>query len=252
MSQWWPDQPGKSQLWTYPPDQPTLGPSDIHVWLSSLKRPAAVVNGFAALLSPDEKAKADRFVFDEDRRNYIVARGCLRSILSRYLQSSPKKIGFVYGEYGKPALAASSAELNFNVAHAGEFALYALTQIGEVGVDLEYIRADFAVDGVAKRFFSPGEVVSLDQFEGPLRDEAFFRCWTRKEAFIKAKKMGLSLELDQFEVSLDAQEPALLHTRWDDSEAARWSLRDIHVGPSYVAALAIEAQEWKLSHFLLT
>lgn len=241
----------KPEPWSFPPDQLALGASDVHVWLVSLQQPTAVAARFADLLSLDEKTRADRFVFDVDHRNYTIARGCLRTILSRYLRIAPEKIDFIYGEYGKPDLANSSgpSQLKFNVAHSGVLALYAFTSIGEVGIDLECIRPDFAVDEVARRFFSPGEVACLDQFHGPMRREAFYRCWTRKEAFIKAKRLGLSLELNQFEVTLASDKAAVLRTRWDENEAARWTLQDIDVGPGYVGALAIEAHGWKLSRF---
>ena len=243
----------KPQSWCLPPDQLTLAANDVHLWLVSLQQPPVVAARFADLLSSDEKARADRCVFDVDYRNYTVARGCLRTILSRYLRSKPEKIDFTYGEYGKPELASlsGSSQLKFNVAHSGVLALYAFTSIGEVGIDLECIRTDFAVDEVARRYFSPGEVACLDQFHGPMRREAFYRCWTRKEAFIKAKRLGLSLELNQFEVTLASDKAKVLRTRWDESEAARWTLQDIDVGSGYVGALAIEAHGWKLSRFYI-
>lgn len=238
------------QAWSAPPDQPVLSFSDVHVWLVSLHQQAVAVRRLAEILSADEGTRAERFRFDEDRRDYIVARGCLRTILGLYLGQAPEKIEFTYGEYGKPGLANSTAQLKFNVAHSGALALYAFTLIGEVGVDLEFI-PPITVDEVARRFFSPDEVAGLEQFYGLRRQEAFYRCWTRKEAFVKAKQVGLSLALDQFDVTLDSEPAALLRTRWDESEAARWSLYNLDVGTDYAGAMAIEARGSKLSSWRL-
>ena len=243
----------RAPAWSLPPDQLALAANDVHVWLVSLNRPVATVTRFRQHLSPAELARVERFHFEIDRRRFIVARGCLRAILARYLEISPAIIQFTYDDYGKPGLASvtlPSSQLKFNLAHSDDLAVYAFTLIGEVGVDLERIRPDFDGDEVARRLFSPSEVARLDQFSGAARQQAFFRCWTRKEAFIKAKRLGLSIALDQFDVTLAADEQAtLLRTRWDESEAARWSLREIDLGPDYAAAVAIEAEDWKLSRW---
>jgi 4'-phosphopantetheinyl transferase len=248
-----PAIPSRAPAWSSPPDQLALEATDVHVWLVSLNQPMATVTRFRQHLSPDELARAERFRFEIDRRRFIVARGYLRTILAGYLGIAPATIQFTYGDYGKPGLATStapSAQLKFNLAHSGELAVYAFTLIGEVGVDLERIRPDFDGDEVARRFFSPQEVAKLDQFSVADRQQAFFHCWTRKEAFIKAKGLGLSIALDQFDVTLAADEQAaLLRTRWDESEAARWLLQEIEVGPEYAAAVAIEAEDWKLSRW---
>ena len=242
-----------TSAWSAPPDQLALGANDVHVWRVSLNQPVAIVTQFRQHLSGDELARAERFHFDIDRRRFIVARGCLREILARYLGIAPAIIQFTYGDYGKPGLANVTlppSQLKFNLAHSGELAVYAFTLIGEVGVDLERIRPDFDGAEVARRFFSPSEVAKLDQFSAAARQQAFFRCWTRKEAFIKAKGLGLSIALDQFDVTLAADEQAaLLRTRWDESEAARWSLQEIDIGSDYVAAVAIGAEDWKLSRW---
>jgi len=139
--------------------------------------------------------------------------------------------------------------LYFNLAHSEGLAIYALTRVGEIGIDVECIRPEFAGDEIAKRFFAPGEVSCLNAMSKKQRPEAFFNCWTRKEAFIKATGMGLSLPLDQFEVTLAPGEPAeLLHTTWDKNEASRWSIKSIEVGQGYVAAVAIAAHGWRLKY----
>ena len=225
-----------------------LGATDVHIWRVSLEQSPKHVKRFRHLLSPDEHVRADRFHFEIDRTHFIVARACLRILLGHYLKRSPGEIKFSYSDYGKPQLADSDTTLKFNLSHSHGLALYAFTRIGEVGADIERIRSDFASEDIAQRYFSATETACLTQLPVQMRDEAFFNCWTRKEAFIKAKGMGLSLPLDQFDVAFEPSKPAaLLLTRWDKDEALRWSIQAIDVGRGYVAAVAVEAQRWQAS-----
>jgi 4'-phosphopantetheinyl transferase len=241
----------QSTQWSAPPDQLELSPRDIHVWHASLEQPIEIVTSLRSLLSADEIAKADRFKFEKDQRHFTVARGTLRKLLGAYLNTAPEEITFDYSHYGKPSLRDPGAStLKFNLAHSGRVALYAFTVIGEVGVDVEFIRPEFIGDDIARRFFSQAEVRSLDALPDAVRPRAFFTCWSRKEAFIKAKGLGLSLGLDQFDVTLGHDLPAaVLATRWDLSEAARWSLQQIDVGADYAGAFAIESSNWDASYF---
>jgi 4'-phosphopantetheinyl transferase len=227
-----------------------IGAKDVHVWRASLDLTPIIVERLRQLLSYDELARVGRFHFERDRQHFIVARGCLRSILSRYLKMPAADIEFTYGVNGKPQLADSCSHtppLYFNLAHSSGLALYAFTRVGEIGIDLELINTEFTGDDIANRVFSPGEVACLHAVSAELRHEAFFNCWTRKEAFIKATGSGLSLPLDQFEVTLTPGEPArLLRTTWNEDEASRWSIKSIDVGGSYVAAIAMAAHDWEL------
>jgi 4'-phosphopantetheinyl transferase len=238
------------ELWSSPPDPPVLATEDVHVWRFSLDQSPTIVNAFRQLLAHDEQARADRFHFEVDRRHFIAARGCLRTILSRYLKTPPEKIRLGYNDHGKPELATSSAPtqlVHFNVTHSRGLALFAFTRLGEIGVDLEHISLDFAGVDIARRFFSSREVACLEKLPGEMQPRAFFNCWTRKEAFIKAKGVGLSLPLDQFDVTLaPAESAAILRTAWDENEAALWSLRTIDAGPAYAAAVALRAHDWRL------
>lgn len=222
---------------------------DVDVWRIRLDLPQADLKRLSSTLSADEQARAGRFYFDRDREHFIIARGALRAILGRYLNVEPHIIRFTYAEYGKPALV---AELNrdsilFNLSHSHGLGLLAVSRSRELGVDLEWIRPDMASKEIAERFFSAQEVRVLRQLPADQQDEAFFNCWTRKEAYIKAKGEGLSMPLDQFAVSLaPGERAALLSTTGDPKEASRWSMRELFPGPGFVAAIVVEGDAWKL------
>jgi 4'-phosphopantetheinyl transferase len=236
--------------WILAGSDTALAAKVVHVWRVPMEATEAAVTQLRSFLSPDESGRAGRFHFEVHRRRFIIARGCLRAILSRYIGIPAADICFEYGSYGKPRLAPldrAAHSLEFNLAHSGDFALYAVTRLGEVGVDLELIQPDVARDEIARYFFSRAEIAVFRGLHEHARPQAFFDCWTRKEAFIKAKGMGLSLPLDQFDVTLAPAEPAaLLSTRWDEAEAGRWSLRAIEVAPGYAGAVAIQTHEWDL------
>jgi 4'-phosphopantetheinyl transferase len=163
-------------------------------------------------------------------------------VLARYVSAPPGDLQFTYNDWGKPELAGK--DLQFNVAHSGGIALLAVTRAGVVGIDIERIRPNVTDDRIAERFFAPEEVEALRALEPSDRHEAFFRCWTRKEAFVKARGRGLSLALDRFVVSLAPHEaPALLQTKDEPAEAAEWSLHNLDPCMGYVAALAARCPE---------
>jgi len=235
--------------WQQALQEPTLGESEIHVWRAPLNVSEETLQLFAECLAPDEETRAARFHFDQHRNYFVAGRGWLRTIISSYLKTTPVTLHFSYSSYGKPSLDEGTIRLRFNVAHSGEFALYAFALGRDIGVDIELINPEFASEEIAKQFFSANEVTALLEFPASERPHAFFDCWTRKEAFIKAQGMGLSLPLDQFEVSLKHDEPALLRTNWDLTEAPRWSLMNIAVATEYAAALAVPAGAYCLKHF---
>lgn len=236
--------------WLPPPAQLSLADDEIHIWRAALDQSAPVVQRLRRTLAEDEATRAARFYFEHDRVHYIVARGALRALLGRYLGARPEQLRFSYSSYGKPALLTAPGEptLNFNVSHSQGLALIAITRAREIGVDVEGIRPEFAGLDIAERFFSVEENAVLRGLPTELQHEAFFTCWTRKEAYIKARGEGLSHPLDKFDVSLVPGEPArLLRTRGDPDEMKRWSLRELLIDPGYVAALAAEGQDWRLS-----
>ena len=232
-----------SKPWSQAPASLSLQSGEVHVWRVDLEQPEHLVQRFRDTLEDDEIHRADRFHFEKDRRAFAVSRGFLRHVLGRYLEMKPEALRFSYGPYGKPALDGQhkTGPLRFNMSHSRAVALVAVTEAREIGVDVEYIRADFASDDIARRFFSPSEVEAFNALPNDQQVAGFFRCWTRKEAYIKAIGRGLSQPLDGFDVTLAPDlPPALL--RADGDDASRWSLSDIDAGEEYAAALVIEGQ----------
>jgi 4'-phosphopantetheinyl transferase len=242
---------GNAQVcsWGTAPRKPRLHRGEVHVWRAALARSPAAVGALKDLLSGDELRRAERFHFRRDRSSFIVARGTLREILSLYAGTPPGLLQFGYNAFGKPELVGESGvtQIRFNLSHAGGLALYAVAAGREVGVDVEVVRESVPCEELASRFFSRREAAALLALPAGDRTRAFFECWTRKEAYIKARGEGLSLPLDSFDVSLAPGEPAaLLATRGDEHEAPRWSLRELSAGPAYAAAVAVEGVGWRL------
>ena len=235
--------------WQPPPNELILQPGEVHVWRASLELEASRLRDLLPTLSTHEQGRAERFHFARDRGHFIAAHGLLRAILGRYLRVGPGQLRFGYGLHGKPVLKMEpgGGALRFNMSHSHGLALYAVAADREVGIDVEQIRSDVEPRRVADQFFSPGEVAALLALPTHLQRVAFFNCWTRKEAYIKAKGKGMSLPLQGFEVSLVPGEPAaLLKTCGDPAEAGRWSLRALEPGPGYVGAVAAEGRDWDL------
>ena len=224
---------------------PTLERGIIHVWRGSLDQEPEVHRRLDALLSGDERERARRFRFDRDRARYVVGRGLLRLLLGRYVDVDAAALRFGYGPHGKPALLGGGP--HFNLAHSGATALYAFSSSSQLGVDVELMQPDFTDDGIAERFFSPLEVETLRALRNEDRAQAFLTCWTRKEAFLKARGDGLTLALDSFDVTLAPGEPpALLRTGWSPRERFRWKLVDLSdLEQGQVAALAAPATNWE-------
>ncbi len=225
----------------------------IHVWSASLEIKKKDIPVFRHLLTPDEKERAARFCFEKDQVNFITGRAILRTLLGRYTNQSPADVKFTYNSYGKPLLKkqVQSPPLNFNLSHSGGKVLYAFSRGIPLGIDLEKMKPDIDFAAIAPRFFSPGEVSSLFSLKKADRAEAFYAGWTRKEAFIKAMEMGLSLELDKFDVSLRPGEPArLIRTRFKNQNTRNWSLYDLKVSPGFKACLAVKSRNIVISYYL--
>jgi 4'-phosphopantetheinyl transferase len=238
--------------WSLAPIVGALGADDVHVWRASLDQPVGTIARLECLLSEDERQRAERFHRPIDRRRFIAGRGILRKIISRYLALAPDEAQFTYNEYGKPFISTdqSRGALSFNLSHSNGMALFAAMRGRRVGIDVEYMRDDFATLEVAERFFSKGEFEALKAVPTDQRTRAFFNCWSRKESYIKAIGMGVSYPLDGFTVSLapDAA-PALLKVDADATEASRWNMYELDVGEGYAAALIVENAPVSLRRF---
>jgi 4'-phosphopantetheinyl transferase len=176
---------------------------------------------------------------------FLRTRGWLRHVLARYLQAPPERLQFAYGPQGKPRLAETveGRGLCFNVSHSHGIALAAVAGDRLVGVDVEKLRTDKDLGGLAKRYFSANENEALAQVRATQRGRAFFLAWTRKEAFIKALGSGMSFPLDAFDVSLKPGEPAaLLAVRSEQTSAREWTLVNVEVDEDHTAAAAVHGQ----------
>jgi 4'-phosphopantetheinyl transferase len=188
------------------------------------------------MLSPEELTRANRFHFPLHRDQFVVARGVLRYLLSHYMEIPASRIRFAEGAHGKPELL-EKPRYGFNVSHSGGLAMYAVSDLGEIGIDIEQHREMDDVEGIAKRFFAPEEVWALEQLSAEERRAAFFRCWSRKEAVVKAIGAGLSLPLDSFCVSIDDNPELSVQGRLP---GGMWTLFDVTPRCGYSAALAAQ------------
>lgn len=244
--------PLASKEWLSPPVRPTLKHREVHLWRLNFEEERHLWNNFVSYLNQSEQEKATRYRFAKDQRRFEMGRGFLRRVLSLYLKLKPEEIQFEWGAYGKPALSSTThgTELRFNLSHSGQWAILGLTLNCDIGVDIEFEKADIQLRKLGKRFFSPEENAVLDLVPEDELSGAFYRCWTRKEAFIKALGSGLSCPLDQFGVSFDkGQSPALLFTRWNPDEAAKWSMAAGMVATHYPFAVIQKAEITALQYF---
>jgi 4'-phosphopantetheinyl transferase len=194
-----------------------------------------------AWLTPDERLRAGRYHFDADRRRFAWTRGVLRALLASYVGCAPARIHFGAGPHGKLHLDPACDGLRFNVSHSHEWALIALARDRDLGVDVEHhrpLRHDLFA--IASRFFAPAEVAALRALDRDAQEPAFYRIWSRKEAYIKATGQGVSAGLDTFEVSIGTDRAVALRVHDRPDEEARWTMQSLEMGPDYGAALAVE------------
>jgi 4'-phosphopantetheinyl transferase len=207
------------------------------IWLTALD---AAFTSYGATLSSDERARAERYRFENLRRSWILSRGALRILLGHYLGCPPNEIELIFGPKGKPALK-NSSRIRFNVSHSGHMAVFAFTVDCELGVDVEKLRKFDSTELIATRYFSNAEASELLSLKPSDRCLAFFRCWTRKEAYVKAIGDGLAIPLDRFQVTLLPGVPArFVQIAGNKGSAKDWTLHDLTVAPDYVGALAYQ------------
>jgi len=226
----------------YPPPGPIrtapLPPGEVHVWHWE---PVCLPDQLDTLwktLSEDERQRAERYRLAEHRNQFVINRAHMRRLLAAYRAMAPEELVFRYSAYGKPLLHHRET-LRFNLSHTKGRTALAVVEQREIGIDVEQIRSQADAARIAERFFSAQERRALRQVPADHLDRAFFRCWTRKEAYIKARGEGLSIPLQDFDVSLEDHAARLLSTRPDPEEANRWMLYDVRLAPGYAAALAV-------------
>jgi len=235
--------------WATPPAGLSLGEQEVHVWRITLDVPAGALATLQEVLAADEIARAQRFIFERDRVCSLVAHSILRILAGRYTKTDPSALRFAPNDYGKPALAWPDLQpaLQLNISHSANLVLCAFAWQRHLGVDVEYMRTGIEYEGLAEYCFSPFEQETLKGLPAEQKHQAFYNCWTRKEAYIKARGMGLSLPLALFDVSLlPGSSAVLLQSREDPHEVGRWSMRNLAPGTDYVGALAVEGTGWQL------
>lgn len=215
----------------------TLSEDRVDIWLTSLNDPTLNLEEGLTLLSNDERKRADRLKVEKKRRQFIIGRSFLRTSLAGYLNLSPQELTFTYGKDGKPVIVDEA--LSFNASHSGEYYLLAVTKSRTIGIDIERERDNLDYLRVAERFFSPEERAELASIPPTQQQLAFFRAWTRKEAYLKALGSGLRFPLDQFVVSLGAESKLLANHR-QARELERWQMVEVDVPDGYQGAIVIE------------
>jgi 4'-phosphopantetheinyl transferase len=232
-----------------PPGELHLGRKDVHVWRAWLDVSASYVKSFRELLSIEEVSQAERFYLICNRHRYVVARGLLRTILGRYLRIEPERLLFGYNDHGKPFLAfpGDIQRVSFNLAHSSGMALFAFAYPDRrIGIDLEKIRTVASLDLISRRFFPPDDCAALEIMPEPLKSQSFFRSWTQMEAYGKALGTGLTTALKDGKISLHDQ---TLSQGRECLDKSVWSMHCWHPAPEYVAALAVEGNDWHLKYW---
>jgi 4'-phosphopantetheinyl transferase len=233
-------------VWHRPCGKYELPAEKVHVWRATLDQPQEVMARFLQVISTDEHARAEKFHFEADRKRHVIGRGMSRLLLGHCLGIAAGQLRFEQNEFGKPFLP-DDLDPRFNISHSGELVVVALARRRPIGVDVERMRKDMAQAEIARRFFSPRECAALARLAPEMQCEAFFACWTRKEAYLKARGDGLSLPLDTFDVAfIPGELPRLIETRHDPAEVRRWTLRAFDPGYGCMAAVAAEGSDWTL------
>lgn len=230
-------------MWTTDSKQSLfLNLNEVHIWHLNVRDHLDRLGDYEALLDKEEKEKAYRFRFQKDHNCSIIARAVLRILLGGYLQLPPVEIAFTYGACGKPEIDPDN-NIKFNISHASGAIVLGFVQNDRIGVDVEFIDEKIDAMQIAKHFFSKEEIAALYSERDDDIIEAFYNCWTRKEAFIKAVGDGLSFPLDQFVVSLKPGLKAqLLETKWDQAEEKEWMLQSFNPEKNYVSAFAVKGK----------
>jgi 4'-phosphopantetheinyl transferase len=234
----------RNRVWRSPDvnHRPSIPTPEVHVWRARLSSSAGDLSRLGGSLSSEERERADRFRFEHDRARFVLGRIVARSVLGHCLQWPARDIQLILDRSGKPVVASpSEMTLQFNISHSGDHVLLALAYNRRVGVDVEQVCEADDLNETAARFFSRTEYLRFQTIPERTKTESFYRCWTLKEAYLKARGEGLRLSPDSFDVAfLPGETPCLLETRFDPLDATRWCFRKLDLGSGYLAALATE------------
>jgi 4'-phosphopantetheinyl transferase len=233
----------EGQDWEVPPPKFEIPENELHIWRTSLEKSEEERAQLTSYLSHDEQARAERFVFARDREHFVAAHGRLRELLGGYLGIGPDEVRFEAGPFGKPFVRGTT--IRFNMSHSKGLAVYAFALGREVGIDTEKIRPEFAGVDIAERYFSNTEQKELRQLAPERQPEAFFLCWTRKEAYVKAHGKGLQIPLDSFDVSLTPG--GSVDLRSEDSE--RWGIWSFKPENGFAGAVVAEGRFADIRYF---
>ena len=242
----------KKNIWKFPPENLHMENRELHVWRGALGFEKEMVNHMEEVLSEEEKTKARRFYFQEGHMQYVATKFMLRCLLGEYLNIAPRLLEFSYNEYGKPCLAQkfNAPGINFNLSHSSGLSLVSVALGMETGVDIERINEDIDFMEISEKFFSGNEKRKLALLSGEARTAAFFKCWTRKEAYLKARGLGICSDISSFEVSLCPDEPAALLGPCDSAgDIAMWLLLDIDASEGYAGAVAVDGEPASIGYF---
>ncbi|PHN08618.1 4'-phosphopantetheinyl transferase family protein [Flavilitoribacter nigricans] len=224
-------------MWKEAPEIALPVAGEVHLWKVELTVPAPTLDHYQTIIAQEEKERAAKFYFEKDRHQYIVGRARLRLLLGRYLDLAPQAVRFEFNQFGKPNFP-NEQGLQFNISHSGGLAVMGFTRDAAIGVDLEKINPNIEVKLIASRFFAEVEKRQILALPTERQASAFYRCWTSKEAFIKAHGQGLSLPLDQFEVEIHPdRKAALKNVHWEPELVESWSIIDFVPEDGFVGAV---------------
>ena len=226
-----------------------LGDADVHVWQASLDISAARLDRFRRLLSPEELGRAERFRISLVRDRFVAARAMLRVLLGNYVDKAPERLEFCYGDHGKPGL--SENQVSFNISHCGELCLFAFALQRQVGVDIEHLGRKASIDRIARRFFAFEEIASVIEAPDHGKVRVFFEIWTRKEAYLKSRGVGISVPLDSFALT-SGPEAMIIRDDSDTDAGSKWLLRTVDAGSEFAAAICGQGLHWTLKDRIWT
>jgi 4'-phosphopantetheinyl transferase len=214
---------------------------ELQIWCIKLRCDTDLVSSAHSLLVDDERCRAERFLSPQPKDDFVVSRACLRLLLSGFGVGAPTGLRFTYGPQGKPFLEGDAGRaVTFNISHSDGVLACAFARGRDVGIDIEFQRPLPDYETIARRFFAPAEHADLMSVGEAERTAAFFDCWVRKEAFVKALGSGLSVPLDSFRVSLiPGHTPALLNVRDTPDEARAWTIHEFLPATNFSGAVAV-------------